>query len=95
MEMPKYYKLYKQYQGRGFGMVGVSLDADYNKWVKAIKEDSLQIPHLSELQGDQGADAKRFGIVGIPANLLVDSTGRVVAVDIPFPKLYKKLQQAL
>jgi hypothetical protein len=38
---------------------------------------------------------KRFDIRGIPANLLVDSTGSIVAVDVPFPKLYKQLQQAL
>lgn len=95
LEMPKYYQLYKQYQGRGFGLVGVSLDTDYNKWVKAIKEDSLQIPHLSELQGEQGEDIKRFGIVGIPANLLVDSSGTIVAVDVEYPELHKRLKETL
>ncbi|WP_233635902.1 TlpA disulfide reductase family protein [Hymenobacter setariae] len=94
MEMPKYYGLYKQYKTKGFGLVGVSLDQDYNKWVKAIAEDSLRIPHLSELQGTHGEDIQRFAITGIPANLLVDSTGRIVAVDVSFPKLHKKLQHA-
>jgi thiol-disulfide isomerase/thioredoxin len=95
MEMPKYYGLYKQYGNKGFGMLGISLDDDYNKWKKAIAEDSLRIPHLSELQGEHGDDIKRFDIRGIPANLLVDSTCSIVAVDVPFPKLYKQLQQAL
>jgi thiol-disulfide isomerase/thioredoxin len=95
MEMPKYYGLYKQYHRKGFGMLGISLDDNRKKWTQAIAEDSLHIPHISELQGSYGEDIKRFAIRGIPANLLVDSTGHVVAVDIPFPKLYKKLQQAL
>jgi thiol-disulfide isomerase/thioredoxin len=95
MEMPKYYGLYKQYHRKGFGMLGISLDDDRKKWTQAIAEDSLRIPHLSELQGDHGEDIKRFDIRGIPANLLVDSTGSIVAVDVPFPKLYKQLQQAL
>jgi len=95
MEMPKYYGLYKQYHRKGFGMLGISLDDDRKKWTQAIAEDSLRIPHLSELQGGYGDDVKRFAIKGIPANLLVDSTGSVVAVDVPYPKLYKKLQQAL
>ncbi|OUJ74754.1 TlpA family protein disulfide reductase [Hymenobacter crusticola] len=95
MEMPKYYSLYKQYNSRGFGMVGVSLDINYNKWVQAIGEDSLRIHHLSELKGTSGEDIKRFAITGIPANLLLDGSGRIVAVDISFPKLQKKLQQAL
>ena len=95
MEMPKYYGLYKQYHSKGFGMLGISLDDNRNKWTQAIAEDSLRIPHLSELQGGYGEDIRRFTIKGIPANLLVDSTGSVVAVDVPYPKLYKKLQQAL
>jgi thiol-disulfide isomerase/thioredoxin len=95
MEMPKYYGLYKQYHGKGFGMLGISLDDDRKKWTQAIAEDSLRIPHLSELQGGYGDDIKRFTIKGIPANLLVDSTGSVVAVDVPYPKLYKQLQQTL
>jgi thiol-disulfide isomerase/thioredoxin len=95
MMLPKYYRLYRQYHRQGFGLIGVSLDRDYNKWVQAITEDSLRIPHLSELQGSQGEDAQRFGIRGIPANLLVDSTGRIVAVDMEYPKLYKHLQRAL
>jgi thiol-disulfide isomerase/thioredoxin len=95
MEMPKYYGLYKQYNSKGFGMLGISLDDDRKKWTQAIAEDSLRMPHLSELQGGYGDDIKRFAIRGIPANLLVDSTGRVVAVDVPYPKLYKQLQQAL
>jgi thiol-disulfide isomerase/thioredoxin len=95
MEMPKYYGLYKQYHRKGFGMVGISLDDDRKKWTQAIAEDSLRIPHLSELQGDHGEDIKRFAIRGIPANMLVDSTGNIVAVDVPYPKLYKQLQQAL
>ncbi|WP_185281092.1 TlpA disulfide reductase family protein [Hymenobacter sp. NBH84] len=95
MEMPKYYGLHKQYQGKGFGMVGVSLDTNHNKWREAIAEDSLLIPHLSELKGTSGEDMQRFGINAIPANLLVDETGKIVAVDIPYPKLKKKLQSTL
>lgn len=95
MEIPKYYGLYKQYNGRGFGMIGVSLDTNYNKWIQAIAEDSLQIPHLSELKGTHGEDMKRFVINAIPANLLLDDTGRIVAVDISPPKLQKKLQEGL
>lgn len=95
MEMPKYYGLYKEYNSKGFGMIGVSLDNNYNKWVQAIAEDSLRIYHLSELKAGSGEDIKRFAITGIPANLLVDDTGKIVAVDISYPKLQKKLQQAL
>jgi thiol-disulfide isomerase/thioredoxin len=94
-EMPKYYGLHKQYNSKGFGMVGISLDDNRRQWTQAIAEDSLHIPHLSELQGGYGDDIRRFAIRGIPANLLVDSTGSIVAVDVPYSKLSKQLQQAL
>jgi thiol-disulfide isomerase/thioredoxin len=94
MEMPKYRRLYQQYNRQGFGMLGVSLDTNHNNWLKAIAQDSLQMPHLSELKGINGEDIRRFEITGIQANLLVDGTGKIVAVDIPFPKLQKQLQQA-
>ncbi|GAB3232792.1 hypothetical protein GCM10027346_20270 [Hymenobacter seoulensis] len=95
MEMPQYRQLYNQYHSKGFGMIGVSLDNNYNKWVQAIAEDSLRIPHLSELQGGNGEDIRRFAVTGIPANLLVDSTGHIVAVDVLLPGLRKKLQHTL
>ncbi|AHJ96697.1 TlpA disulfide reductase family protein [Hymenobacter swuensis] len=94
MEMPKYRRLYQQYNRQGFGMIGVSLDTNHNNWLKAIAQDSLQMPHVSELKGINGEDIRRFEITGIPANLLVDDTGKIVAVDISFPKLQKQLQQA-
>jgi thiol-disulfide isomerase/thioredoxin len=92
LEMLKYYKPRKQHSCKGFGMLGVSLDNNYNKWVQATAEDSL---HLSELQSGHGEDIRRFGSTGIPATILVDSAGRVVAVDISYPRLHKILHQAL
>lgn len=90
--MPKYYKLLKRYSRKGFGMLDVSLDNNYNKWVQATAEDSL---HLSELQSGHGEDIRCFGSTGIPATILVDSAGRLVAVDISYPRLHNILQQGL
>lgn len=95
MELPKFRRLYRQYNRQGFSMVGVSLDISPTKWRQAIAEDSLQMPQLSELKGVQGDDIRRFGVTAIPANLLVNSQGTIVAVDVPFPKLQKQLQQTL
>ncbi|MBW3130313.1 hypothetical protein [Hymenobacter profundi] len=47
------------------------------------------------MKGPNGEDMQRFGIKVIPANLLVDETGKIVAVDISYLKLKRKLQQAL
>lgn len=95
MELPKYYKLYQNYQSKGMGFIAVSMDNNYDRWVKAIKADGLQVHHISELKGDQGEDMLRFEVKGIPANMLIDTAGKIVAVDISPVELKKKLQESL
>lgn len=95
MEMPKYYELHEQYRGRGFGFVAVSLDNRREMWLKAVEQDGLDVHHVSELKGTRGEDMRRFEIKGIPANMLVDDTGKIVAVDISRVELRKKLQESL
>lgn len=95
MEMPKYYQLYEQYREKGFGFIAVSMDNSRDMWLKAVEQDKLEVHHISELRGTAGEDMKRFEIKGIPANMLVDNTGKIVAVDIKKLDLRKKLENSL
>jgi thiol-disulfide isomerase/thioredoxin len=95
VEMPKYAKLYQEYRPKGFDIIAVSLDTNYNHWVKAIEQDGLPVHHLSELKGSGGEDPLRFKITAIPANLLVDGMGKIVAVDVNPAGLKTRLQQIL
>jgi len=95
MEMPKYYTLYEQYKDKGFGFIAVSMDNNRNMWLKAIEQDGLNVHHISELKGPDGDDMRRFEIKGIPANMLVDATGKIVAVDISRIDLRNKFKESL
>lgn len=95
MEMPKYYELYGQYKDKGMGFIAISLDNRRELWLKAIEQDGFDIHHVSELKGAKGDDMRRFEIKGIPANMLVDDTGKIVAVDINRVDLRNKLQESL
>lgn len=95
VEMPKYYQLYEQYKDKGFGIIAVSMDNKRDMWLKAIKQDGLDVHHISELKGPNGDDMRRFEIKGIPANMLVDATGKIVAVDISKIDLKNKLAVSL
>ena len=44
-------KLYEKYKGKGFEIFGVSFDQSKEKWVKAIADDKLTWPHVSDLKG--------------------------------------------
>lgn len=95
MEMPKYYTLYEQYKDKGFGFIAISLDNKRDMWLKAIAQDGLDVHHISEIKGPHSDDMRRFEIKGIPANMLVDATGKIVAVDISRVDLRKKLKERM
>ncbi len=95
LALPKYYGLYQKYNQKGMGFIAVSMDNNADAWRKAIATDRLQVHHISELQGTIGEDMRRFEIKGIPANMLVDPTGKIMAVDISPAALKNKLQQSL
>jgi len=63
-------------------------------WLKAIAQARLDVHHLSELKGPNGDDMRRFEIKGNPANMLVDATGKIVAVDISRIDLRNKLNES-
>lgn len=94
-EMPKYHALYQKHRKKGFDMIAVSIDDNYQKWTKAIAQDSIYVHHLSELKGLAGKDVKRFNVQLIPFNLLVDASGKVVAADLDAEELKIILQRRL
>lgn len=92
-EMPNVKENYEKYKAKGFNVVGLSFDRAKEPWVKAIQEKGLDWVHLSDLKFWQSIAASTYGINSIPASLLVDPTGKVVARDLRGPALGKKLAE--
>ena len=90
-EMPNVVEAYKQFKSKGFGIVGVSLDQDAEKWKAAIKDLNITWPQMSDLKAWQCEGAKLYGVRGIPATVLVDKEGIIVARDLRGDDLAKKL----
>ncbi len=78
-ENPNVVAVFNEYKEKGFGVFGVSLDKDKANWLKAIEDDKLTWPHVSDLAYWQNAAAQLYAIRSIPSNLLVDKTGKIVA----------------
>lgn len=81
-ENPNLVATYDKYKGKGFGVFGVSLDADKGKWEKAIDSDQLTWPHVSDLKGWKNEAAALYSVNSIPANLLVDKTGKIIGRNL-------------
>ncbi len=92
-ENPNVVKLYEQYHGKGFEILGVSLDRSKDDWVKAIKDDNLGWLHVSDLQYWQNSAARLYAVNSIPHALLLDKDGKIIAKGFRSEQLEKKLKE--
>lgn len=81
-EMPNVVANYKKYHNKGFEVIGISLDRDREKWLKAINDLGLSWIHLSDLKFWQCEGAQLYGIQSIPASVLIDPQGKIIANDL-------------
>ncbi len=93
MENPNVLRAYNKYKDKGFEILGVSLDKTEDKWVEAIEEDGLTWLHVSDLQGWKNEVAQQFGISSIPATILIDPEGKIIAKNLRGPYLESKLEE--
>lgn len=94
-EMPNVVAAYNEFKGKGFGIVGVSLDNNLDKWKESIKSLNITWPQMSDLQGWNNAGAKLYGVNSIPATVLVDQEGTIVARNLRGEAIKKKLSELL
>ncbi|WP_320017845.1 TlpA disulfide reductase family protein [Labilibaculum manganireducens] len=81
-ENPNVVKMYTELHPKGVEILGVSLDDKKEKWLKAIEDDGLVWNHVSDLKGWESSAAKLYGISGIPATVIVDQNGVIVAKNL-------------
>ena len=81
-ENPNVVKAFNEYKDKNFTIVGISLDKDKSKWMKAIADDNLAWTHLSDLKYWDSEIPALYGVRGIPANVLLDPDGVIVAKNI-------------
>ncbi|MES2775736.1 MAG: TlpA disulfide reductase family protein [Bacteroidota bacterium] len=95
MENPNVVNAYNAFKNKNFTVLGVSLDADKAKWLKAIEADKLTWTHVSDLQSWGNAVARQFKISSIPQNLLIGPDGKIIAKNLRGGVLHSYLQQTL
>ncbi len=92
-EMPNVVVNYEKYHAKGFEIVGVSFDQNKEPWVKAVQTMGLRWPQMSDLKGWQCAASDLYGIRSIPASVLIDPQGTIIALDLRGKALGKKLKE--
>ncbi|HVI47568.1 MAG TPA: TlpA disulfide reductase family protein [Chitinophaga sp.] len=94
-ENPNVVKAYNKYKGKNFTILGVSLDEDRDRWLRAINQDGLTWTQVSDLRGWGNEVAQQYGVQSIPTNFLVDPDGRIIARNLRGEQLEAKLEQVL
>ena len=96
-ENPNVVVAYNKFKDKGFTVLGVSLDRPGKKdaWLKAIADDKLTWTHVSDLKFWENEVAQMYGIRSIPANFLIDPTGKIIAKGLREQALQDKLQELL
>lgn len=96
-ENPSVVSAYKKYKNKGFTVLGISLDDQRSKkeWLGAIKADGLTWTQVSDLKGWKNEVSKRYGIEQIPANILIDPSGKIIARNLKDKVLLDTLKELL
>ena len=94
-ENPNVVAAYNKFKDKNFTILGVSLDKEKENWTEAIKADNLTWTHVSDLKYWESAAVTTYKFQGIPYNILIDPSGKVIAESLRGPALEQKLQEVL
>lgn len=94
-ENPNVVAAYKKYKDRNFTVLGVSLDNDREKWKQAVEKDGLAWTQVSDLKGWDSETAAKYGVQSIPANFLLDPSGKIIATNLRGTELDRVLNSKL
>lgn len=93
MENPNVVRMYEKYNAKGFEIYGVSLDRKKEDWIRAISDDGLTWTQVSDLQYFNSEAAATYKIQAIPATILLDKEGNIIAKNLRGKQLEDKLEE--
>jgi peroxiredoxin len=91
VENPSLVESFHTYKHQNFLIIGVSFDTKAENWKKAIRDDQLEWPQMSDLKGWNSMGGKKYWINSIPSNLLLDPSGKIIARNLRGEELKKEL----
>ena len=93
-EMSNIKKVYDTYKGKGFDVIGVSLDIDEVLLRDYLNENGIRWRQIYSKKGDEGPLVKKYKITSLPTPWLIDRNGILISTDargIALEKLVEEL----
>ena len=94
-ENPNVVAAFEKYRDKNFTVLGVSLDRDKKRWLKAIADDKLTWTHVSDLKYWDSEVPALYGVRGIPSNVLIDPDGVIIGRNLREQELHDALEKFL
>ena len=92
-ELPNVKKIYEKHHADGLEVVGISLDNNRDKWIKAIEEEQLPWIQVSSLKAFDCAVAKQYSVQAIPRMFILDRDGKIIDLDLRGEKLAQRMDE--
>lgn len=94
-ELPNVLAAYEKFHGKGFEIVGISLDKDRAKLDAFIQDNKMTWRQYFDGLGWGNKLAKTYGVNSIPATYLLDREGKIIAKDLRGEALEQELAKLL
>lgn len=74
--------LYQRFKPSGFEIYGVGMESQREPWLKAIEQDKRTWTNVSTFQEFETPVAFDYAITSLPANVLIDSSGKIIGRNL-------------
>ena len=85
----------KKTYGDKLQVVGICLDADTTHCKRTVKIDSLQWQTICDQKLWESPTVRQLAITTVPGNIVADSNGKIIAVNLPKDKLKELIDKQL
>ncbi|ESU19090.1 thioredoxin [Flavobacterium cauense R2A-7] len=89
----KLVKLHKELSSDKIEIIGISIDTDNSKWLKAIEKDKIKFTQLIDPKGFEAKAAEIFGVDEVPSKFLFNDKGILIAKDPTEEEMIKLIKE--
>jgi peroxiredoxin len=89
----KLVKLYSNTDSNKIEIIGISIDTDKSRWVKAIEKDNIEFTQLIDSRGFDAQTAIQFGVEELPSKFLFNNKGILIAINPKEEEISKYLNK--
>lgn len=87
-EIPNLKEIYKKYADKGFDILSISIDAEEEPWLKAVKDEDLK---WTNIRDTDHSIADQYKVIAVPTMYVVDGNGCLVAENLRGAELAEKI----